>query len=133
MRKKTIVIFLVSMLVIPSVIVSGEQLNEEKEPIVTTMDGPIWKVGNSWTYTIDNFWVNYTYQGNNVQLAGRIDDFKMTVAEITETTYVVDLSGKVSATYKVKAVMGNPPEPDKTEVSAPQPPYYDITWWTGRR
>jgi len=32
----------------------------------------------------------------------------------------------------VKSIMGNPPEPDKTEVSAPQPPYYDITWWTGR-
>jgi hypothetical protein len=33
----------------------------------------------------------------------------------------------------VKSIMGSPPEPDKTEVSAPQPPYYDITWWTGRR
>ncbi len=32
----------------------------------------------------------------------------------------------------VKAIMGNSPEPDKTEVSTPQPPYYDITWWTGR-
>lgn len=33
----------------------------------------------------------------------------------------------------VTAIMGNPPEPDKTETHAPQPPYYDITWWTGRR
>lgn len=33
----------------------------------------------------------------------------------------------------VKSVMGSPPELDKSEVSAPQPPYYDITWWTGRR
>lgn len=32
----------------------------------------------------------------------------------------------------VTASMGNPPEPDQTETSAPQPPYYDITWWTGR-
>jgi hypothetical protein len=32
----------------------------------------------------------------------------------------------------VTAIMGNPPEPDQTETNAPQPPYYDITWWTGR-
>lgn len=32
----------------------------------------------------------------------------------------------------VKAVMGSPPELDPNETSAPQPPYYDITWWTGR-
>jgi hypothetical protein len=33
----------------------------------------------------------------------------------------------------VASVMGSPPEMDKTETHAPQPPYYDITWWTGRR
>lgn len=32
----------------------------------------------------------------------------------------------------VSSIMGSPPEPDQTEVSAPQPPYFDITWWTGR-
>lgn len=32
----------------------------------------------------------------------------------------------------VTSIMGNPPELDKNETSAPQPPYYDITWWTGR-
>lgn len=33
----------------------------------------------------------------------------------------------------VTSIMGNPPEHDPNDVSAPQPPYYDITWWTGRR
>lgn len=32
----------------------------------------------------------------------------------------------------VASIMGSPPEPDKSQVNAPQPPYYDITWWTGR-
>lgn len=32
----------------------------------------------------------------------------------------------------VTSIMGSPPELDKNETSAPQPPYYDITWWTGR-
>jgi hypothetical protein len=33
----------------------------------------------------------------------------------------------------VTSIMGNPPEYDPSETSSPQPPYYDITWWTGRR
>lgn len=32
----------------------------------------------------------------------------------------------------VSSIMGSPPERDMSEVNAPQPPYYDITWWTGR-
>lgn len=32
----------------------------------------------------------------------------------------------------VTSIMGSPPELDKNETSAPQPPYFDITWWTGR-
>ena len=107
MRKKTIVIFLVSMLVVPSIIVSGEQIKEKKTTSSNTMQGPIWKIGNSWTYTIYDFWVNYTYQSNNIQLAGRIDDFKLTVADESETTYTVDISGKVTASYKVKAILGD--------------------------
>jgi hypothetical protein len=33
----------------------------------------------------------------------------------------------------VASVMGSPPELDKNETGAPQPPYFDISWWTGRR
>lgn len=33
----------------------------------------------------------------------------------------------------VTSIMGSPPEPDPNDVSAPQPPYFDVTWWTGRR
>lgn len=32
----------------------------------------------------------------------------------------------------VTSVMGSPPQQDTSETNAPQPPYYDITWWTGR-
>lgn len=32
----------------------------------------------------------------------------------------------------VTSIMGNPPEYDKSDTQSPQPPYYDITWWTGR-
>jgi len=107
MRKKTIVIFLVCMLVVPSIIVSAEKSEIKKESTESSFDGPIWKIGNSWTYTVNDFWVNTTYQGNKVKMAGRIDDFKMTVSDITGTTYVVAVTGKVNGVYEVKTILGN--------------------------
>ena len=107
MRKKTIVIFLVCMLVIPSIIVSAEKNEIKKVSSEETLDGPIWKVGNSWTFTVDNFWVNTTYQGNKVKMVGKIDNFKWIVSEVTATTYVVDISGEVSAGYEVETILGN--------------------------
>jgi hypothetical protein len=32
----------------------------------------------------------------------------------------------------VAASMGSPPQLDQQDTSAPLPPYFDITWWTGR-
>ena len=107
MRKKSIVILLVCMLVVPSIIVSGEKIESKKASSEEALDGPIWKVGHSWTYTVDNFWVNTTYQGNKVKMVGKIDDFKWIVTDVTDTTYVVSLSGDISAGYEVKTVLGN--------------------------
>lgn len=33
---------------------------------------------------------------------------------------------------QVKSSMANPPKSDPSDVNAPVPPYFDITWWTGR-
>jgi hypothetical protein len=33
----------------------------------------------------------------------------------------------------VKAAMANPPQPDPSDVAAPIPPYFDISWWSGRK
>ena len=33
----------------------------------------------------------------------------------------------------VASAMGNPPTSDPHDVSAPTPPYFDITWWIGRK
>jgi hypothetical protein len=33
----------------------------------------------------------------------------------------------------IKAAMGNPPQPDPSDVAAPTPPYFDISWWSGRK
>jgi hypothetical protein len=108
MRKKTIVIFLVSMLVIPSIIVSGEQINNKKDTTnVPQADVPIWGIGDSWTYTINSFWVNYSNGGQKILMTGRIDDLKWVVSDITDTNYVVTVTGTVSANYNVETPVGN--------------------------
>jgi hypothetical protein len=33
----------------------------------------------------------------------------------------------------VKSAMASTPQPDPTDVAGPLPPYFDVTWWTGRR
>jgi hypothetical protein len=107
MRKKTIVIFLVSMLVIPSIIVSGEQVNDKKVTSNAPDDVPIWQKGDSWTYTISSFYVNYSYGGRKILMNGRIDDLKWIVSDVTDTTYVVSVTGVVSANYNIEAPVGN--------------------------
>lgn len=33
----------------------------------------------------------------------------------------------------VKTAMSSAPQPNPTDVSGPMPPYFDMSWWTGRR
>lgn len=107
MSKKIIGIFLISMLVFPSIIVSAEQIDANKSSTISSDNVPIWGIGDSWTYTINNFWVNTTFEGKTIKMSGTMDDLKWTVSDITETTYVVRITGTVSASYMVKIVLDN--------------------------
>ena len=33
----------------------------------------------------------------------------------------------------IQAAMKNTPQPDPNDVGGPLPPYFDMSWWTGRR
>ena len=48
------------------------------------------------------------------------------IANLEYYSYFLDPSG-------VKAVMASTPQPDPADVDGPMPPYFDMTWWTGRR
>ncbi len=50
-------------------------------------DVPIWSVGDSWTYTINNFTVDYDVSGQKMFMDGKIDDFEWTVADTRGITY----------------------------------------------
>lgn len=63
---------------------------------------PIWKVGNSWTYTINEFTVNYNVDGQKVYMIGKIEDFTLKVTDTSDSNYyTVSFTGKVTASYEI--------------------------------
>ncbi|MBN1280293.1 MAG: hypothetical protein JXA00_01445 [Candidatus Thermoplasmatota archaeon] len=65
-------------------------------------DVPIWQVGNSWTYTVDPFVVDYDYSGQTVLMDGSIEDFTWRVTDTSDATYYkVEYTGKLTATYDI--------------------------------
>lgn len=104
--KKAIVCIFFCMLVIPNFIASAEYIDIEKAPTNYNDDVPIWKEGDSWTYTISDFWVNYSVEGIGLSMEGRIDDFQWTVSDTSGSTYTVDLTGKVTASYNASLPLG---------------------------
>jgi hypothetical protein len=65
-------------------------------------DVPVWQVGNSWTYTMNNFTVNYENDQQRMFLNGRIDDFIWTVTDTSSSSYyTVNFTGKLTATYVI--------------------------------
>lgn len=107
MRKKITMFILVCMLVIPSLLVSAEPIDITKESANYDDDVPIWNNGDSWTYTVSEFWVNFTYEGKNIQMVGTIDDFKWTVADTSGSSYKIDVTGEVTANYEISLPLGS--------------------------
>jgi hypothetical protein len=100
MRKKVVISLLVTMLVIPSLIVAAER-NETTVPIDNPSDDvPIWNVDDSWTFSINEFTVDYTYEALNIVMNGAIEDFVWTVSDTSGSEYIVDIEGRVSATFE---------------------------------
>jgi hypothetical protein len=73
-------------------------------------DVPVWQVGDSWTYTVDNLTVNYDDSGQKILVNGRIDDFIWTVVDTSDSMYYkVNFTGKLTASYTLKfsSISGN--------------------------
>jgi len=73
--------------------------NEIEQPFIMDDPVPTWSNGNSWTYTINDFKVDYEYNNLKIRMGGKINDFKWTVSSTSGTDYTVDISGKLDADY----------------------------------
>ena len=95
---------MICMLVMLSVATVAEPIKIKQISKGTTTfndDVPIWSVGDSWTYTINNFTVDYDVSGQKMFMDGKIDDFEWTVADTSGSTYEVDFTGKLTAEYEI--------------------------------
>ena len=104
--KKAIICLFLCMIIIPSFVVSAEQIDNTNASD-NNDDVPIWNNGDSWTYTVSDFWVNFSYQGNSIQMTGKIDDFTWTVSDTSGGTYTVDVTGEITANYELSFLLGS--------------------------
>jgi hypothetical protein len=70
-------------------------------------DVPIWNEGNSWTYTVDDFWSGFSGDGKEYTMNGKINNLKLTVSDTSGSSYKVDITGKVSASFNVSIQIGS--------------------------
>ena len=100
MRYK-IVALLVCILFIASVGAGAKSISfssEKKQQSMIDDPVPTWNIGDAWIYTINDFSVDYESGNLRVILEGRIDDFKLKVRELSGSDYIVDITGKLTAT-----------------------------------
>ena len=69
MRKFVMVGLIIFMLIVPSCILSAEKIETINSPINPDDDVPIWNEGNSWTFQISEFSVDYTYETLSIIMA----------------------------------------------------------------
>lgn len=72
-----------------------------RENGTTNLDDPVptWNIDDSWTFTINDFTVDYAATGIKILMDGRIDDFKCTVTDTSGSDYKVDFNGKLNVNY----------------------------------
>jgi len=102
--KTKILGIMVCMLVILSVAAAAEPIKIKQISKGTTSfddDVPTWNVGDSWTFTINDFTVDYDESGQKMFMDGKIDDFKWTVTDTSGSSYKVDFTGEITADYEI--------------------------------
>jgi hypothetical protein len=81
--------------------VMATSIPKNQNSITLNDDVPTWNVGDSWTYTINNFAIHYNVSGQKMFMDGYIDDFNLNVADTSGTNYKVDFTGKLTGAYDI--------------------------------
>jgi hypothetical protein len=73
--------------------------SSKKQPSILDDPVPTWTIGNSWTFKLNNFKVNFQSGNLKINMNGKSDDFTWTVSSTSGTEYIVDITGKLAASY----------------------------------
>jgi hypothetical protein len=84
--------------------------SEETDSIISNQyNVPDWKIGNYWTYEIDNFTVEYEEPDFTLNLDGDIDNLHLEVINVFENTYELSLEATFGAFYEINTVVKEGP------------------------
>lgn len=109
MKRKIIGIFICTLLIATTTLSASAEYNENAKEIFTYNDDdvPIWNNGDSWTFTINDFNADYTYEGKKISIAGKIDDLKLIVSDTSGSSYRVDITGEITGSYEIYIPIGS--------------------------
>jgi len=66
---------------------------DKEIPLSYSVDVPIWEVGDSWTYDIDNLDINFSEtEGRDIKLKLNTEDFTLSVSEVQSDVYITEFS-----------------------------------------
>jgi hypothetical protein len=67
---------------------------------------PIWELGDSWTYDINRFQINFSASSALLGLDSAIDDLTLEMIGYSETSYILKLSGKIRGSFQYESGEG---------------------------
>jgi hypothetical protein len=105
MKIKIFGIIILMLLLTSAMSAVGQNTIVKKQNMGQTLlddDVPIWNVGDSWTYTINDFTYDYDEGGLKLFFDGNIDDFIWTVADTSGSTYIVDFTAQLSCDFEIQ-------------------------------
>jgi hypothetical protein len=82
---------------------------ESMNQIIMDDDVPIWEIGDTWTYRIDDIDVDFQEENQTVQVHLEIDQLLLEVTGDNPETYDLEFSGEISGTCNVDVDFGEGP------------------------
>jgi len=64
-------------------------------------DVPIWEIGDGWEYRINDIELELGFEGQSVQIHGKIDSLYFEVTEVSDDSYKLDYNSKVDGGFNV--------------------------------
>ena len=79
---------------------------EEIKNVSLNEDVPIWKINNSWNYNINRFQLNFSASNALISLDSSIDNLTIKLIGYTESSYILDLSGRINGSFRYESGEG---------------------------
>ena len=101
---KKVISLILCMLLMCSISGAAQQIvtkttNQKTSTHTLDDDVPVWEVGNSWKYDIDQFFLSIGGTAEAIEFDANIDNCLFKVSEVTGTSYELDVSGKIKGTF----------------------------------